>query len=547
MTTATTTTTTMLMEVRGLCVETPERRPLFRDLSVGIGRDRVALVGRNGVGKSTLLQILAGEAPVERGSLVRRTAPVLVRQDVDLEEVERAVRGLLERADEEPGFSRRLAREATEAGLRPISELVGTRPSRGEARKVLLLAAKLSDAELLLLDEPTEDLDEAGLAWLERWLGSWDRGAMVVSHHRALLRGFEHFFVVAESGCRYFAGTFEALERSLAEEGEARERQYVETLHVLEQQERRDEQIRRRRQRKKNVGRLHELDRCTSRMRLNQKRGYAQETQGKAAKIRAERIGAVRDWARATRRALAVSLPLELRGPVLGEPDGRELATLEGVGVSVDGRPLLSGIDLRVQRDRVAIVGPNGAGKTTLLRVLLGQQRPTTGKASCEIGRIGSIAQGATDWISDESLLGRMLDASPTSSFTEVAALLVEHKFPLALAERPLRSLSPGERVRAALLCLFQLAGTHGGVELLVLDEPTYSLDFVGIAALQRALRAWPGGLVIASHDRELLDGIGIETTLVLDGKGGHRFSAHTRARLDAPTKHPFVARTIRA
>lgn len=522
MTTATL-ATTMLVEVRGLCVETPERRPLFRDLSVGIGRDRVALVGRNGVGKSTLLRILAGEAPVERGSLVRRGLSVLVRQDVDLGEAERAARALLERAEQEPGFARALAREAVEAGLRPLAELVGTRPSRGEARKLLLLAARLSDAEMLLLDEPTEDLDEVGIAWLRRWLGAWDRGAMVVSHHRALLRGFEHFFVVAESGCRYFGGTFEALERSLAEEGEARERQYVETLNVLDQQERRDEQIRRRRQRKKNVGRLHELDRRTSRARLNAKRGEAQQNQGKAAKIRAERIGAVRDWARATRRALAVSLPLELRGPVLDEPDGRALATLDGIGVSVDGRVLLSGVDLRVERDRVAIVGPNGAGKTTLLRVLLGQQRPTTGKASCERGRIGSIAQGATDWISDESLLGRLLEASPTSSFTEVAELLVEHKLPLALAERPLWSLSPGERVRAALICLFQQAGSPGGVELLVLDEPTYSLDFVGLAALQRALRAWPGGLVIATHDRELLEGIGIERTLVLDGRGGHR------------------------
>ena len=450
---------------------------------------------------------------------MRRVVPVLVRQDVDVDEAERVARGLVERAVEETGFARALAREAAEAGLRPLEQLVGVRPSRGEARKILLLAARLSEAELLLLDEPTEDLDEAGIAWLRRWLQGWDRGVIVVSHHRGLLRGFECFFVVAESGCRYFGGTFEALERSLAEEGEARERKYVETLNVLEQQERRDEQIRRRRQRKKNVGRLHELDRRTSRARLNTKRGYAQESQGRVAKIREARIGAVREWAKATRRALAVSLPLELRRPVLDEPDGRALATLEGVGVSVDGRALFSGVDLRVGRERVAIVGPNGAGKTTLLRVLLGEVEASVGKASCARERIGSIAQGATDWIAEESLLSRLLDASPASSFAEAAATLVEHGFPLALAERPLWTLSPGERVRAALICLFQQAPR---VELLVLDEPTYSLDFVGVAALQRALRAWPGGVVIATHDRELLEGVGIERMVVLDGRGGH-------------------------
>ncbi len=509
------------VEIRGLSVDTPEGRPLFRDLSVALGRDRVALVGRNGVGKSTLLRILAGEAEVERGSLVRRVAPVLVRQDVDPDEAEQAAQELLERSFGDSGLAREIARDVAEAELRPLAELAFVPPSRGEARKLLLLAAKHSAAELLLLDEPTEDLDEAGIAWLCRWLRGWERGVIVVSHHRALLRCFEHFFVVAESGCRHVAGTFDELERELARENEVREQEYVESLNVLDEQEQRDEKIRRRRQRKKNVGRLHELDRCTSRARLNLKRSYAQESQGRVARIREARIGAVRDWARATRRALAVNLPLELREPTLGAADGKDLAALDEVGMVLEGRELFSGVDLRVQRDRVAITGPNGAGKTTLLRVLLGQQRPTSGTASCRAERIGSIAQGATDWMVDESLLARLLDGSPASSLADVAAMLVEHRFPLALAERPLWSLSPGERVRAALICLFQQAPA---VELLVLDEPTYSLDFVGVAALQRALRAWPGGLVVASHDRELLEGIGIERTLVLDGKGGHRF-----------------------
>jgi ATPase subunit of ABC transporter with duplicated ATPase domains len=445
---------------------------------------------------------------------------VLVRQDPAPGEVERAVEQLVERARSERAAARAVARELTAAGLPPLAELPVTGWSRGQARKLLLVAAKLAAPALLLLDEPTEDLDEAGIAWLCRWLQSWERGAIVVSHHRALLRCFEHFFLVAESGCRHVPGRFEALERMLEEEGAARQRQYVEHLNVLEQAERHDEVVRRRRARKKNVGRLHELRRRTSRARLNQKRSDAQVSQARAARIREARISAVRDWAKATRRALTVTLPLELRSPVLAEPDGEDLVTLDGVGVEIDGRPLLSGIDLRVRRQRVAIVGKNGAGKTTLLRVLLGQQRPTTGAASCRAERIGAIAQGATDWIADESLLSRLLDGSPSGSLSEVAARLVEHRFPLALAERPLASLSPGERVRAALICLYQQAPT---VELLVLDEPTYSLDFVGIAALRRALRAWPGGLVIASHDREFLEGIGIETTLVLDGTGGHR------------------------
>lgn len=291
-------------------------------------------------------------------------------------------------------------------------------------------------------------------------------------------------------------------------------------LNVLAEQERRNEQVCRRRQRKKNVGRLHELGRCTARMRLNAKRSSAQVTQARAAKIREDRIAAVRGWAHATRRALAVTLPLELRAPPQDVHDDRDLVTLTDVGVTVGERPLFAGVDLRLRRERLAIVGPSGAGKTTLLQVLVGARRPTRGDATCLAGQVGHIDQDASGWISDDSLTERLLACSQAATLTEVAATLVAHKFPLALAERPLRSLSPGERVRAALICLFQRSPRPS---LLVLDEPGDGLDVVGVLALRRALRAWTGGLIVASHDSDLLADIGVDRWLVLDGRGGHR------------------------
>jgi ATPase subunit of ABC transporter with duplicated ATPase domains len=159
-----------------------------------------------------------------------------------------------------------------------------------------------------------------------------------------------------------------------------------------------------------------------------------------------------------------------------------------------------------VARQRLAVVGPNGAGKTTLLEVMLGRRAPETGTVFRDLSGIGSIEQGGADWMLDDTLLSYLTLQTPSDAAQDPAKLLVAHKFPLALAERPMRSLSPGERTRAALICLFCRSPA---IELLILDEPTYSLDLVGQRAMTNALRAWPGGLIVASHDRAFLSAIG--------------------------------------
>jgi ATPase subunit of ABC transporter with duplicated ATPase domains len=179
---------------------------------------------------------------------------------------------------------------------------------------------------------------------------------------------------------------------------------------------------------------------------------------------------------------------------------------------------LFTQLDLTVNRDRVAVVGPNGAGKTTLLEIITCQRRPDEGFAQADLSRVGYVAQGGSNWLLDCSLREHLRELSIPD--TDGARLLVTHRFPLALAERPLRSLSPGERARAALIAL---CSRTPAMELLVLDEPTVSLDLVGLRALKEVLRLWPGGLVVASHDREFLAGLGIEQTIELTRRNNER------------------------
>ena len=462
-----------LIEVSCAAIVTPGGRPLFEGLDLRLSRDRVALIGRNGVGKSTLLAVLAGDAEARTGSVRTCSRPHFVPQVL---------------------------------GPR------ATALSSGESRKLALAEARESGAEILLLDEPTEDLDQAAVAWLRNWLRDFSGCVVAASHDRRLLQDFRHFFVASESGCRYFSGTLAELEAELEREHREAEERYVRNLNRLSKHEQHAAQVARRKARKKRYGRCSELDRATPRIRLNQKRNQAQVSHGKSAKVRAERLDAVRQWSKATRRALSVGFSVEIPVPALPGPL-RDSIALSDVSARVEERWLFRALELRVGRERIGLIGPNGSGKTTLLQVMLRRCTPATGSVSSDLSRLGVIEQGGANWMLDESLLERLNLETRAQTLTEAAKLLVAHKFPLALAERPLRSLSPGERARAALICLFRRSPAP---EVLLLDEPTFSLDLIGQSALTNALRAWTGGLVVATHDRAFLSAIGIDTLISL-------------------------------
>jgi ATPase subunit of ABC transporter with duplicated ATPase domains len=466
-------TESSLLQVRGLCLDTPAGRPLLRDLSLALGRtDRVALVGRNGAGKSALLDVLAARAAPDAGTVRCSGRTLLVPQDL---------------------------------------QGAGVPASPGELRRLRLEEARSARPDLLLLDEPTRDLDAAGCDWLMGWLSGWRGGLIVVSHRPLVLRAFREFFLVAESGCRHFSGSFDELLADVDRDAGEQEQRYLGELQRLLAAERHRDTVLRRRERKKNLGRIRELRRCTARIRLNGRRSYAQESQGKRATSQQAPIERARTWTRAARRALAVELPLELALPALPPASGAPIALLEGAAARAGARTLFEDLTLSVARERLAIVGPNGSGKSTLLETLAGLRAPASGSVRCDASRIGHVPQDAGSEGSRESVLDHLARGAVTAE--AAARILRAHRFPLGLAERPLASLSPGERLRARLICVLQ---RRPAPELLLLDEPSEPLDFLGTAALQRVLAAWTGGLVVVSHDRDLLRAAGVEAQLEL-------------------------------
>lgn len=468
---------TTLLQAHGLTLSAPGGRTLFRDLGLVLERgDRVALIGRNGVGKSSLLRALSGWAAPDLGEVLCHGRRAFVPQGLDADA-----------AVHLPG-------------------------SPGEQRRRRLRRALDTQADLLLLDEPTHDLDQQARDWLRGELRRWRNGLIVVSHDRGLLRDFNDFFLAAENGCRHFHGEFDALLAMLAQEQADRERAYVSQLGRLDAEEHRQFRVRQRRERKKNVGRVRELKRCPNKALLNSKRSYAQEKQAKRNLIQEARIEAARQWAAIARRSLAVELPLSAVLPRPALTPDRPVVRAHLLSASSGQRVLFDGLSLEIGTQRLAIVGPNGAGKTTLLELLVGARRPDAGRVSSDPARIGYVAQNAANYGLEESLLELLLlDSAVTPE--HAATCMRAHRFPLALAQRPLHSLSPGERLRAALIGILQRTPTP---DLLVLDEPTSHLDLLGQAALQELLQQWTGGLLVASHDEDFLHAIGVHERLTL-------------------------------
>ena len=251
----------------------------------------------------------------------------------------------------------------------------------------------------------------------------------------------------------------------------------------------------------------------TSRQRLNSKRSWAQESQARVAATSQHKRDVMMDMLKAARKQLNVSLPLSSVVPAITEAHDKNYLELESV--SLEG--VFEDVTLSLSRQRVAITGDNGAGKTSLLEVMLDLKSPDSGRVISPLKHYGYISQNATNWKIEESLFEYLWQRSSGKSYEEVISGVIAHKFPLGLADKPMRELSSGERLRAALICLFTCRNFDDApMDYLVLDEPTVSLDLLGLSSLKEVLNLWSGGLIVVSHDKGFLNDINLESFIKL-------------------------------
>ncbi len=509
---------------------------------------RIGVVGPNGRGKTTLLRALAGLEPLDRGT-VSRNPPTLrvgyLPQERDLTADEtlhsylarrtgiadaEAELGRLESALEHEaslagahaealerflalggaGFAARargvLAEVALDASLdRPAGELSG-----GEKGRAALASILLARFDVFLLDEPTNDLDFAGLELLERFLLGIEGGVVLVSHDRALLDRTANRIVELESGTQrvhVYPGGWSEYEAARAEARAEHEQAYA---RWTEERGR--------------FARLHHERRDQARAggkQANRRGTHALMSKTRAAARRVELLD--RDRIEKPWQPWELQLDLAPRGR-----SGDLVVSLEGA-VLVRGFFRLGPIDVHVGwGERISIAGPNGSGKTTLLDALLGRLPLAAGRRRAGPSVVfGEIGQARTLFPPDEPLLTCFCSETGLRE-GEARTLLAKFDLYAAHLLRRAGSLSPGERTRAELA-----VQAARGAGCLVLDEPTNHLDLPAVEELERALSVYSGTLLVVTHDRRFLERIGVTRVVELSSK------APARDRPRAPRRPP--------
>jgi len=507
--------------------------------------ERVALIGRNGSGKSSLLRAIVGQTALDDGEVWRasdiRIAYVPQEPDFDLARpvFDVVADGLGDVAAVLKGYHEALHRVATDASEDAMAELerlqheveaadawrlnqrVETMLGRlgldgdmltqslsgGGIKRVSLARAMVGEPELLLLDEPTNHLDLDGILWLEELIKTFNGAVMLITHDRVFLDSVATRIIELDRGqLASFEGNFADYQRKKAEQLEAEAKANARFDKLLAQEEvwiRKGVEARRTR----NEGRVRRLES----LRLE-----------RAA--RRDRLGNV---------SLAVDR---------GEASGKMIAELDGVSKRYGGKTVVEDFSTRILRgDRIGIIGPNGAGKTTLLKLILGDIEPDSGTVRRGTRQQVAYFDQLRTQLDPEATLADVI--SPGSEFVQIGkerkhviGYLGEFLFAPQRARSPVKSLSGGERNRLLLARLFAQPAN-----VMVLDEPTNDLDIETLDLLESLLAEYDGTLFLVSHDRAFLDNT-VTQVIAAEGAGHWKeyaggYADWMRVRSQAPVE----------
>ncbi|WTK45651.1 ATP-binding cassette domain-containing protein [Streptomyces sp. NBC_01520] len=545
-------TPTASLTCSALTFRWPDGTEVFDGLSLAVGRGRTGLVGTNGSGKSTLMRLLAGRLRPSHGSVTVGGSLAYLPQNLTLD-TELRVEAALGIA------GRRAALRAVESGdvadehfetigddwdveeraLATLGSLglggVGLdrtvgQLSGGETVLLRLAALLLERPDVLLLDEPTNNLDVFARRRLYEAVESWRSGVLVVvSHDRDLLERVDRIAELRSGSVSWYGGGWSAYEEALATQQEAAGRMLRAAESDVRRQKRELEETRVKVDRRQRHNKKMDTQRRAPRIVAGAHKRSSQEAAGKLRRLHEDRLQEARERLDEASDTIRDDAEIRVDLPHSAVPAGRTVLSVRGLrprfGTLRDGE-----LDVRGP-ERIALVGRNGAGKTTLLRTLTGELAPLSGEARTFVPlrflpqRLDVLDEGL-------SVAANVARTAPGVTDNHIRSQLARFLFKGARAEQLAGTLSGGERFRAALAATMLASPAP---QLLMMDEPTNSLDLAGVRQLAGALDAYEGALMIAGHDLAFLESVGITRWLLVGEELRETTAEEVRELLDAP------------
>ncbi|MGJ7033630.1 ABC-F family ATP-binding cassette domain-containing protein [Niabella hirudinis] len=518
----------------------PDKEPLFSNLHLTIApHDKVALIGNNGAGKSTLLRVIAGLLPPSAGHIEPGLQPYFVpqvfgqynhltiAQALGIESKRNALKAILNGHTSEAHFTALdddwTIEERCTAALHywQLEDLDLSQPmhtlSGGQKTKVFLAGMHIHQAELILLDEPSNHLDAAGRQLLYRFIQSTPAALITVSHDRVLLNLLSTVYELDKRGITVYGGNYdfysaqkqaaqEALNQDLQNKEKALRKAREKERETLERQQKLDAR-----------GKAKQEKAGIARIMMNTLRNNAERSTSKIGSAHAEKVGGMAQELRELRSTLPDADKMKFGFGHAALHKGKVLVTATAINYAHSAQPLWSKpLSFQIlSGERIALEGLNGSGKTTLIQLITGALAPQTGALYRTAGHTVYIDQ-------DYSLIHNLLTVYQQAQQFNTAALQ-EHEVKIRLSRflftpeywnKSCSTLSGGERMRLMLCCL---TIGHQSPDIIILDEPTNNLDLQNIEILTTAINEYQGTLIVVSHDPHFLEQIHIEKTIRLD------------------------------
>ena len=524
--------------LEGVSYQLPDGNSLFSDLNLHLDQRHTGLVGRNGVGKSILARLIAGDISPTAGRCLRTGKVSYLAQHIThaprqtvadlagvrpiINALERIEQGSTAQADfdavgEQWNIHQQLLDQLAHNNLKHLTPSTPTsRLSGGEAMRVALMGAFMTRANLLILDEPSNHLDREQRLALQAQLSHWPKGLLVISHDRELLETMTRILELSALGLTSYGGGYSFYAQAKAQQQSAAEQQLAHAKLERHRQEQRLREQAEQLERRQSRGSKSASTGNQAKILLGRQKERSQNSNGKWQQHQQAARDALSVRVRQAASHVEGQQAVFVYAPTASQHSAAHIAELVKARLPY-GVEALRTLSLTLSRgQRVALLGPNGCGKSTVLKVLAGQVPILKGLADIPV-KTAYLDQHLALLNLESSVLEQLQALNRQFTESELRTRLAQLGLGAEQVNRPCAQLSGGERLKAAMACVFY---AEQPAQLLLLDEPANHLDLASVQALESMLNQYPGTLVVTSHDEQFLDAIGITHRLSASPQG---------------------------